>query len=250
MDKNLNTYNIGGVVQWYEKLDKLIEVEVSVFEKYRELLAGGKLLDIGIGGGRTTRNLINKCKEYVGLDYSLNFVNSVKKQFPDADIRLMDARDLSAFPDNTFDFVNFSFNGIDYVDLEGRIKVFKEVHRVLKDNGVFFFSTHNKSHPTFNKMPWLDSKNSLITNVKTAIKLLPYLPKHYSRKKDEVIMDDYSIINDSAHNFDLMTFYTSPEYLARQLSDNRFANIRLMCKNGDLPKENKYDDWIFVVCNK
>lgn len=250
MDKNLNTYNIGGVVQWYEKLDKLIEVEIKVFEKYTEMLVGGKLLDIGIGGGRTTRNLINKCKEYIGLDYSLNFVNSVKKKFPDADIRLMDARDLSAFSDNSFDFVNFSFNGIDYVDLDGRKKIFKEVHRVLKPKGVFFFSTHNKNHPTFNKMPWLDGKNSLITNVKTAIKLLPYLPKHYARKKDEVIMDDYSIINDSAHNFDLMTFYTTAEYLTLQLNENRFSNISLMSKGGDLPANKQYDDWIFVVCNK
>lgn len=250
MDKNLSAYNVGGVVKWYEKLEKLIEVETAVFNKYKETLAGGKVLDIGIGGGRTTRNLINSCKEYIGLDYSMNFVTSVKKQFTSADIRLMDARDLSAFPDNTFDFINFSFNGIDYVDLEGRIRILNEVYRVLKPNGVFFFSTHNKSHSTFNKLPWFSDTNNLITNIKTAIKLLPYLPKHYLRKKEEVFREDFSIINDSAHNFDLMTFYTTPEFLIQQLRNSRFSNIVLMLKNSNTPLDNRYDDWIFVECTK
>lgn len=250
MDKNQNTYNIGGVVQWYEKLDKLVEVEISVFDRFKDKITGGDFLDIGIGGGRTTRNLIDKCKKYIGLDYSLNFVNSVKKQFPTADIRLMDARDLSVFADNSFDFVNFSFNGIDYVDEEGRIKVMKEVYRVLKPDGVFFFSTHNKSHATFNKLPWLNKSNALLTNLKTAIKLLPYIPKHFLRKKNEIIRNDFAIINDSAHNFNLMTFYTTPEFLIQQLCNCHFSNIELLLKSGKLASDKNHDDWIFVVCKK
>lgn len=250
MDKNLNTYNIGDVVQWYVRLDKLVDVEISVFDKYREKIAAGDLLDIGIGGGRTTRCLINMCKKYIGLDYSLNFVNSVRKQFPNEDIRLMDARDLSSFGNNSFDFVNFSFNGLDYVDLEGRTRVLNEVYRVLKPDGVFFFSTHNKSHPTFNKFPWLYKTNTLLTNIKTAIKLLPYIPKHYLRKIEETINTDFAIINDSAHNFNLMTFYTTPEFLVRQLSKSHFTDIELMLKNGNTTIDNHYDDWIFVVSKK
>jgi SAM-dependent methyltransferase len=175
-------------------------------------------------------------------------VKIVKENYPDRDIRVMDARDLSGFGDKTFDFVNFSFNGIDYVDDEGREKIFFEIWRILKPGGIFFFSTHNKAHPCFINAPWSDPTQTFITNLKTAVKLLPFFPRHILNKKKEVHAEGYSIINDSAHNYSLLTFYTDPDFLRKQLSAHQFSKITLLTKNGE--SENKLDDWIFVTCEK
>jgi ubiquinone/menaquinone biosynthesis C-methylase UbiE len=42
---------------------------------------------------------------------------------------------LSRFPAGWFDFVLFSYNGIDFVDHAGRLQVLKEIARVLASGG-------------------------------------------------------------------------------------------------------------------
>jgi len=249
-DNNLRTYNSTAVVKWYEELEEITAVEKFIFNAYNDIISNGYVLDIGIGGGRTTAYLHQKCKSYTGIDYSENFVNASKKKFPQSDIRLMDARDLSAFKNDTFDLVNFSFNGIDYVNLNDREKILSEINRVLKPNGVFLFSTHNKDHQTFNKQPWLDKENSLITNLKTFLKLLPFLPRHFSKKKEEIYFNDYAMINDSAHNYSLLTFYTTPDFINQQLQRNKFTAVEFYSKDGKQENTERLDDWIFISCKK
>jgi hypothetical protein len=99
-------------------------------------------------------------------------------------------------------------------------------------------------------MPWLNKNNDLITNLKTFIKLSVFYINHLIKKGEEIYSDNYAIINDSAHNYNLLTFYTSPEFLKKQLTDNGFTEIELLLKNGDRSTPNKLDDWIFVTCKK
>ncbi|MEO6305823.1 MAG: class I SAM-dependent methyltransferase [Bacteroidia bacterium] len=247
---NLKTYNSTRIVKWYDNLNAVTLVEKHFFETNKELIAQGSVLDIGIGGGRTTSYLINKCKKYIGIDYSEGFVNAVKKKHLTADIRLMNATDLSEFENNSFDLINFSFNGIDYVGFEDRKKILSEIHRVLKPNGLFLFSTHNKDHFTYNRAPWSNAQNGFITNLKNFIKLLPFLPRHLNQKSKEIHLQDYAIINDSAHNYNLLTFYTSPAFLKQQLTEHKFGNIALFSKNATLVEEGELDDWIFISCEK
>lgn len=250
MDKNLNTYNSSSVVKWYDQLTGVEPVELCIFEMYSELLINAAVLDIGIGGGRTTKYLLNKCRSYTGIDYSEGFVTATKEKFPGIQLLKMDARDLSAFHDASFDFVNFSFNGIDYVDLKGREQIFKEIRRILKPHGIFFFSTHNRNHPTFNKDPWINKNNSPFINLKTFAKIFPFLLKKLLNKKREMITKDYAIINDSAHNYSLLTFYTSPSFLREHLNNNGLTNLVFYSRKGEALADDNLDDWIFVTCAK
>lgn len=249
-DTNLNTYNSGKVINWYKNLNELVAAERIVFENNKAVLLQGNVLDIGIGGGRTTAYLVNKCKHYTGIDYSQGFVSAAQIKYPKKDIRLMDARDLSVFVNNSFDFVNFSFNGIDYVSPADRQKIFSEINRVLKPGGIFFFSTHNKDHFSFGRAPWLNKTNSALINLKTFLKLFFYLPKHLQQKRKEIHLKDYSVINDSAHNYSLMTFYTTPQFLRTQLSDKKFTEIILLSKDGQARADIDLDEWIFVSCKR
>lgn len=250
MTDNLNTYNSTSVVNWYAGLKEMTVVELRIFETHRDFLKQAALLDIGIGGGRTTRYLKDKCKTYTGIDYSEGFVTQVKKEFPEVTSLVMDARNLSAFEDHHFDMVNFSFNGIDYVTLEDRTKVLSEIARVLKPGGLFFFSTHNKDHSSFLVAPWLSKHNSVFTNFKTLIKLSPFLLRKLKNKRREFLSPDYAIINDSAHNYGLFTFYTSVLFLKKQLSEGKFDKPRLYSESGEEVAEAELDDWIFVLTKK
>lgn len=247
---NQNTYNAQSVIKWYNALQGLMPVEQRVLDAYSSLIAGAAVLDIGIGGGRTTAYLLQVAGSYTGIDYAQGFVTVVKNKYPKADIHLADARDLSAFKDGEFGFVNFSFNGMDYVDEAGRVKILAEVSRVLKPGGIFFFSTHNKDHHSFYKAPWTNASLSFFTKLKTWLKLLPFLPRHLARKKRQQFADGFAIINNSAHNYSLMTFHTTPAFLKKQLLSAGFSEISLLSKTGAAVADQELDEWLFVVCKK
>lgn len=247
---NIDTYNSSIVINWYDNLGDLTNIEKHIFERYQPLIKNAKLLDIGIGGGRTTNYLHARCLYYIGIDYSQGFVNLTKNKFPTLDIRCLDARNLSVFSDNSFDFINFSFNGIDYVNLKDREIIFSEIYRLLKPNGIFFFSTHNMSHDTFNKRAWQNPNTSFFINLKTFLKLAPFEFTHQLQKRKELYTSDFAIINDSAHNYKLLTFYTSPSFLYKQLMKFKFSNVQFFLKSGLQSKEDKLDDWIFCTCEK
>ena len=122
----------------------LFPPEVFIFFNHLERPNRLCILDMGIGLGRTTWYLKEFFHEYHGIDYSAQMVELSRKRFPELDIRLCDARDLSPFEAESMDFVLFSFNGLDTVDHEGRMLVLTETARVLKSKGLFVFSSHNR----------------------------------------------------------------------------------------------------------
>ena len=111
------------------------------------------MLDLGVGGGRTTALLRLVSSEYIGIDYTPELVELCRERHPGADIRLGDARDLSDVPDGSQGLVCFSNNGIDAVDHDGRERILSEAHRVLGADGVLCYSTLNKGGPLFGAHP-------------------------------------------------------------------------------------------------
>jgi SAM-dependent methyltransferase len=114
---------------------------------------GRPVLDLGVGGGRTTSLLRLVSSQYIGIDYTPELVDLCGSRHPDADIRLGDARDLSGIPDGSQGLVVFSNNGIDAVDHEGRTKILAEAHRVLEIGGTLCYSTLNKNGPLYRAHP-------------------------------------------------------------------------------------------------
>ncbi|MBB3594400.1 protein-L-isoaspartate O-methyltransferase [Rhizobium sp. BK529] len=58
---------------------------------------GGRVLDIGVGGGRTAALLAGEAGDYVGIDYTPEMVTLARSNHPGLRFENMDARDLSAF---------------------------------------------------------------------------------------------------------------------------------------------------------
>ena len=146
---NSRYYVTDEAVREYTGYDHLMESEGAILELLRsEGLAELRMLDLGVGGGRTTIHFAPHAGEYVGVDYSAPLVEACRRRFADSGwehvtFDVGDAREL-AYEDDSFDFVMFSWNGLDAVgDEPDRLRALREIRRVLRLGGRFFFSAHN-----------------------------------------------------------------------------------------------------------
>ncbi len=107
------------------------------------------ILDVGCGAGRTTFGLHQLgFHNIIGIDIHPDMISSAKElanqKQVHLDFRVGDATNLE-FEASSFDSLLFSFNGVMTIPgPENRIKAFQEVHRVLKPNGIFIFTTHDR----------------------------------------------------------------------------------------------------------
>ncbi len=139
---NRATYSNPDTVRFYEEADALQGAEAYLFERY--ISKNLTILDVGVGGGRTSQALAAGAKRYVGVDYIDEMVDACKRRFPSLEFQQGDAATLEQFGDSEFDRVVFSFNGIDTLAPdEKRLDALKAFHRVLKKNGILIFSSHN-----------------------------------------------------------------------------------------------------------
>jgi ubiquinone/menaquinone biosynthesis C-methylase UbiE len=136
-------YSRPDVVDFYVQLEGLFPAEEHLFSKY--IPVGSVVLDVGVGGGRTTPHLAARAKRYVGVDCSSPMIEQCRRRFPAFEFILADATDLSSIPDSSFDATVFSFNGIDYVPTdEARITCLRELRRVTRPSGCIILSSSCK----------------------------------------------------------------------------------------------------------
>lgn len=141
-ETNLQVYDAPHVVSYYASLNYLTPCERLLFDCY--IKPGSDILDLGVGGGRTTAYLAGRSSHYVGADYAPAMVQACQAKFPTLPFKVADGADLSAFREESFDAVVFAFNGIDFVlPSAARRACLGHICRILKPGGVLIFSSHN-----------------------------------------------------------------------------------------------------------
>jgi SAM-dependent methyltransferase len=247
---NKNTYARSEVLQSYADLDFLFKPEEVLFDKLHTAIKDKKILDIGIGGGRTTGFLLQLSKDYIGIDYIPGFVEIAKSRYNNATILCCDARDLSPFEDCAFDFVLISFNSLDHIDHEDRLKALREIYRVLRPGGFFMFSTHNRDYRYFDKLPWQEDIRFDLMHLKSCLYSLLFLPRHLMMRKRSVYTDEYAIINDNAHGYSLMIYYIGFAKQVKQLESIGFHSIQSYDMDGVRVDSDTRFPWTYFITQR
>lgn len=227
--------------------------EVSIFVNYKDDYYGKKILDIGCGAGRTSHYLRNFTDRYVGVDYSRAMVDFCQRKYPEMQFRNGDVRDLSNFDDNEFDFVLFSYNGLDYIDHNDRLLALCEIKRVLKTEGLFVFSTHNRHYNGITVKPTLQLSLNPLRAAKNVLSYFEQLKNRNELKKKEVQTDEYALLNDNGNNFGLITYYIDKDSQTRQLADAGFELLEMYKLNGQSLAAKEDDSkscWIYYVARR
>lgn len=232
---NQNTWFATDIAQEYAREREPFPAEAAILSYLATEIRQARLLDIGVGAGRTTAFLPAACRDYVGIDYSRAMLDIAVEQFPDIDLRQQDARDLSSFPDGSVDVVWFSYNGIDYVSHGDRLKILSEIRRALRPGGLFVFSSHNRDTPicpayhlsnlelTLNPLRFARRCFQYLSGIVHAIRLGP----------QQVRTEEYAILNDQGHGYNLLTYYISRKNQIEQLRASGFEIDTVWGMKGD-----------------
>ena len=170
----------------------ILKAEQTVLDLIRSKMSNMSMLDIGVGAGRTSQYFAPLARSYIGIDYSPKMIDKCMERFPSIRFMSEDIRK-KLFDKDTFDFILFSWNGIDYIDLDDREKAIKNIYETLKPNGLFFFSTHN--------IEFLQGTEFNHTNM--------------------------AIVNDGVHGGKLQTYYSRPVVQTGKLLEYGFKNIKI-----------------------
>lgn len=251
---NKDSWNSADLVNAYVNEHALQKPEETILGIVKDKLNNWRMLDLGIGLGRTTLHFAPLVKEYVGTDYSFGMIKTYQKLFPETkpnvQVRLSDARMMREFESNYFDFILFSFNGIDYISHEDRVDALKEIKRIGKKGGLFVFSTHNLQY--VDNLYTVKLHNGLRYS---AYQCYRYFRLIYENGFPGKYRDkDFAILNDGAHHFKLKTYYIKPAAQVEQLECMGFKNIRLFSlkTGGEVEKARLNgagkDSWIYYLC--
>lgn len=256
-EHNHQAYRERGIVQHYSQLRQLQPAEQTILTLLQNEWSRMKMLDIGVGGGRTTQHFSRVVQEYVGIDYAKEMIAACQKRFPSSSqsrvFEVVDARDMQQFPDHSFDFILFSFNGIDALSHVDRLRVFREVSRIGKPGGYFFFSSHNLQGLE-RELNWQSHLN--LNPLRTYVNLIMFaLLRFFNRSTSpqQIKNSDYEIIQDESHNFRLKQYYVRPQAQLRQLVAD-FDNIKIYSWKSGLEITTQQelsvntDMWLYYLC--
>ena len=139
----------------------LWESEKMMIKKYFN--TENRILDIGCGAGRTTIGLYKLGYHIIeGLDLSEAMIVQARRISKELNYNIIfsvgDAACLG-YDGGNFEAVLFSFNGIMQIPgRENRIKVLKEIKRILKPKGYFLFTTHDREGSKEYESFWKEEK--------------------------------------------------------------------------------------------
>jgi ubiquinone/menaquinone biosynthesis C-methylase UbiE len=248
------------VVSEYSSFDFILWPEKAILEELRPKLADARMLDVGVGAGRTTLHFAPLVREYVGIDFSPSMIEACRTRFTGTSwnvaFDVADVRDLIGFDSASFDFVLFSFNGIDTVGGEqDRSSAVAEIARVCRPGGMFCFSSSNLRFAQVRASMFASLWRFLLSHPRTAVRHPRQLRKLRSesrrwkrlnptlrtlatqgggliveeRPRFEFVEEFYTSPRDRIR---VKKYYVEPRRQAEQLQAAGFRNLRIFGMDG------------------
>jgi SAM-dependent methyltransferase len=256
-DRDRGTYEDPEVVASYSRTRDLQPPEQTLFDELGPELAHMNMLDLGVGAGRTARFFAPRVKTYLGLDYARTMVEQCTRDLPAYTFVVGDACRLDFAADNSYDFVLFSYNGIDHLELPERDRALREMKRVLRPGGVMVFSSHNA-----NFLPVIIDRFRFrlcasIRETARSLKWAMLFNFHNPTLRFRVPLD-VGMVNDGLHSFKSSGIcYIRPDLQVAVLARLGMADIRCAMNDspcfldGSDPKATAFaSPWVYYGCRK
>ena len=163
--------------------------------------------------------------------------------------RRVNARDLAALANASFDFVLFSYNGIDTMPHPQRLEVLAAVRRVLRDDGWFAFSSHS-----------IEFRNIVVAlDLSAPLTLgglrrnLKYLRSYLRVRRHQVRTSEYAILSDPRGGTKQLHYFISRRNQVEQLRANGFVDIDILSWDGRRVSADEADSdssAFYYICRK
>jgi len=162
-----------------EKLPDKLQHELETNSLIKHISPSDKVLDVGCGSGCSSFIISNHCSEIIGVDYAKELIKKAKNKRKISNLKFQegDITNLN-FEDKTFDKVMTQRVLINLATIENQLIAIKEIHRVLKDDGIFLMLETNKQ----------GLKN--LNKVRETFKLDPIIPPWHNLPIDESMFFD------------------------------------------------------------
>lgn len=214
---NVAMWAQGALVGDYATRD-LRPIEVLLMVRLREHF-GGRVLELGCGGGRITGYLVALAHEVWALDVSPAMIAECSRRYPSAHYIQGDARDLSRFGDDSLDLVLAGWNLLDvYGDAERR-QALREIRRVLVPDGLLVMSSHNRAYLPRVRPPWhirlsgLQSgrRRGALEFAADIVRAPRRIARHRRLRHLQRSTPEFALVSDGAHEFSLVHYFTSSD---------------------------------------
>lgn len=147
-------------------------VNKTIVKKRFRQFHGDKVLDLGCGYGYYTNYFNEIGANAIGVDGAQNMVNIAKSKYPTNEFLVVDLMKPLPFDDNFFDVV---FCNQVLMDIESIDTVLSESYRILKKNGIFYYSI---VHPAFYNGKWQEDEKGYKYAKSISAYLTPYKSKN------------------------------------------------------------------------
>jgi SAM-dependent methyltransferase len=221
-------------------------VEVVLIALHRDALRG-RVLELGSGGGRLTGYLAALGGSVTGLDVAPAMVDHGRRAYPEARFVVGDLRELEGLGEGAFDVVFASFNVLDVLGHEERLRVLGDIRRLLAPGGLLIMSSHNLATADRRRRPTRVIARSPL-RMAANVALLPRRVRNRRRLRPaESTGPDHAVLNDEAHDFGLLHYYIEPDGQARQLESLGFEVLERRDLDGRLLPPGERAPWSVEV---
>ncbi len=231
----LETYSRDEVVAYYAAYTDLQKPEAGILAQLGSRLAGMRMLELGVGGGRITEHYAPRVAEYRAVDLAPKMVELCRRRFrgriPEDRFSVGDMRSLEGYGARSFDLVFISYNTIDHLALAERAELLAHARRVIAPRGYFCFSSHNVGclGRWLSLANWLGAEFWL--HPRSGLRRLRQRTR--LRELNRAALEqqagaDYVPINNGTHDdLGLRNYYVRPGAQARDLRAAGFGRVRV-----------------------
>ena len=151
-----------------QEQSEYVDSNKQVVKKRFQDLTGLRVLDLGCGYGYYTDYFQSIGADVLGVDGSANMIEIARRRYPNCTFELCDISKKLLYTNESFDLI---FCNQVLMDVENIESVFSECYRLLKPQGIFYYSI---VHPAFYDGLWLKNDSGFMYAKAMSSYITPY----------------------------------------------------------------------------